>query len=119
MKFIDAQKVISISAKLNYPPLLVIGKNQIGKTTMLREVSKFFPESIFVDSIDRGGLVKAEKRGEFEKVKTIFLGGIENIIDRKWEIARSTLAEISNMIDPAGRWNTITGWSIIFMRMIF
>lgn len=108
MKFIDAQKVIAISAKLNYPPLLVIGKNQIGKTTMLKEISQYFPESIFVDSIDRGGLVKAERKGEFEKISTIFLGGVENIIDRKWEIARSSLAEISNMIDPAH------GKSIIF-----
>jgi len=108
MSFETAEKITAVCQILKNPPIILLGSNQIGKSSCLQASAKQFPNSDFIIDLDRGGYLKEEKKPEFKAKENIVLSGIENTLRRKYEIARSTLVIISSSIDDA------TGRRLIF-----
>ena len=109
INFQTTEKIVALSQILKGPPLIIVGANQIGKSSMLKESASQFPNSQFILEMDRGGFLREEKKNqEFKTIDNILLSGVENLLRRKYEVARSTLVIISSSIDDA------TGKRLIF-----
>ena len=100
MNFKDAEIIINASIANTMPPLMIVGKNGIGKTTMLKAIAQYYKKStklLFVSSVDYGGLKEFVKMNT--KVKTILLTDLQSIISRKKQISKSTLGYISALVE--------------------
>ncbi len=98
MEFRDAEYFINMSLLYSKVPLIVVGSNGIGKSTMLKEMSKHFKNTIFTTGIEYGGIKTNIQTWKGQKLKNIVISDFQSILTRKQQIANSTIGAISMLI---------------------
>ncbi|MEM3264781.1 MAG: hypothetical protein QXH07_02390 [Thermoplasmata archaeon] len=104
MDFKDAEIFLNVSLLYSGPPVLIVGKNGIGKTAMINEMVSKFKKAVFIpERIDFGGLKQAESQIVNLRIKTIAISDMQNILSRKSGIRNSTMGLLSSwMSEGAG-----------------
>lgn len=98
MDFSKAERFINMSLLYNKVPLLVVGNNGIGKTTLLEAISRSFKSTLFTTAIDYGGIKSNIQNWRSKNYKTIVLSDLQSTLTRKRAIVESTIGAISMLM---------------------
>ncbi len=97
MNFRDAEQLLNASLLYAGPPLLIVGKNGIGKTAMINEMVSRFKKAVFIpERIDFGGLKQAEMQIKNMHIKTVAISDMQNILSRKGGVRNATMGLLSS-----------------------
>lgn len=98
MEFKDAEPLLSAAMLANYPPLMLVGVNQIGKTTLLETMASHYKNVKFTTGMDYGGLQQFAETAD-KRFKTIVLSDLQTVLARKRQVRESTFGFMSTMVE--------------------
>lgn len=98
MQFASAERILNASLLLNIPPIMIMGSNSIGKTEMLKTITRKFKHSEFTTSVEYGGLKQYIPLLQQHKTQTIVISDLQRIILRRSGVRDNTIGLISSLI---------------------
>ncbi len=98
INFSEAEVYLNHTLLFGYPSLLVVGKNGIGKTELLRTMIAKSKRCRYVSNIDYGGLKQQIALAYSNKQDIIAIPDLKNIIMRKRTVSESTLGYMSSLM---------------------
>jgi AAA15 family ATPase/GTPase len=79
------------------PPIMVIGKNGIGKTEMLKSLCLPFKNTVFTTAIDYAGFKQYENLLKQKKIQNIVLSDLQSIVLRPPNVRGNLIRLISSL----------------------
>ncbi len=99
MNFKDAEWLIKVSLIYHNLPLMIVGKNGIGKTTMIDHMVDAYKHAAFIpERLDFGGLSQASQQIKSLKINTLAIADMQVILSRKGGVRDATIGLLTSWI---------------------